>query len=338
MLKNPTTTKDYSKWLIVIPLLTYAISYIYLAYYHSTLNLWPVIIHEGGRYTLLETVLYASHFLGHVYVHVTLSFLFVGCFCLFHAPDSLPIRTFKTFVMPIVFLIIFLLISIVISLHLFGREETFSYLLQKKQSVTVYAQGGSWNLHLPSTMMLFLLIPAYLYVTLYLIRRSIGINLSGFRLIGVACLLFIIITICLNHDLYKPIKVGWTDPRYLAHSVRELATFPLTYFPLALCLLLKNNFNAQAIHTQRVHSTLHWKLLLIVALVFLVLFIYQCLISLKSGISNLAQKPTFAKDGQLGVPYLLASHYFEHVLDTIFFACFCYILVLFRPGNKRREL
>ena len=53
---------------------------------------------------------------------------------------------------------------------------------------------------------------------------------------------------------------------------------------------------------------------------------YQTHLPLRAGIGNLAQKSSFAVEGRLGVPYLLASHYFEHFLDTIYFTLLCLIL------------
>lgn len=106
----------------------------------------------------------------------------------------------------------------------------------------------------------------------------------------------------------------------MAHSVRELATFPLTYFPLPLYFLLKNERVLPKTPGQVSH-----KLILLIALLsmgFALGLVYQASVSLSHGVGNLAQKPAFAKGGQLGVPYLLASHYFEHFLDTAFFLLF----------------
>ena len=53
------------------------------------------------------------------------------------------------------------------------------------------------------------------------------------------------------------------------------------------------------------------------------------------GIGELAQKPPFARTGALGVPYLLASHNFEHVLDTIYFTLVT--LLLWSIAPRRRD-
>ncbi len=53
---------------------------------------------------------------------------------------------------------------------------------------------------------------------------------------------------------------------------------------------------------------------------------------LEHGVGDLTQRPDFARDGGLSVPYLLASHFFEHFLDSLFFAALC---VLIGVGSTR---
>ena len=66
--------------LIIMPIVTYVISYLYLAYYHGKILVFNTIVHEGGTYTLLQDIFYASHFLGHIPVHTMIAFLFIGSY------------------------------------------------------------------------------------------------------------------------------------------------------------------------------------------------------------------------------------------------------------------
>jgi hypothetical protein len=67
-LTNRAGQKQLPPWLLILlPLIAYGASYLYLAYYHHRWLLHPTVIHEGGRYSLLETMFYASHFLDSVY-------------------------------------------------------------------------------------------------------------------------------------------------------------------------------------------------------------------------------------------------------------------------------
>jgi hypothetical protein len=61
-----------------IPALVLAASYAWLALDHGTLLLWNVIVHESGRYTLGQTVLYFSHFLREVPTAITYALFLLG--------------------------------------------------------------------------------------------------------------------------------------------------------------------------------------------------------------------------------------------------------------------
>lgn len=69
-------------------------------------------------------------------------------------------------------------------------------------------------------------------------------------------------------------------------------------------------------------------------MIFALATAYQSWTALEAGIPELAQKPSFAAEDGLGIPYLLASHYFEHFLDTCFFALLC--LMLCSPAIRSR--
>jgi hypothetical protein len=108
----------------------------------------------------------------------------------------------------------------------------------------------------------------------------------------------------------------------MAHSVRELATFPLTYYPLSLYLLLVAEKTAFNVKPKNISANVRF-LAIGCFILFSGGFIYQVVSSLQAGITNIAQRPDFADQGGLPIGYLLASHYFEHTLDTIYFFLFC---------------
>lgn len=308
--------------LLLIPIIVYLISYIYLSIYHRNINLLSTAIHEGGLYNFIETLLYASHFLGHIPVHLSLALYFVGVYkCMSEIRyEVIPLRNLY---ISLIFFFILLILSWQISVKWFGIENTLDYIFQNKQSVITYEEGGSWNLHLPSTLMQLFLIPVYIFVIKKLLGSKLTYSYDGVSLILFSLLFIIIITFIVNQDVISSLKYIWTDARYLAHSVRELLTFPLTYYPIPLYVLLK--------YSARTDDKMDFsgipKVIIIFALAFIVLLTYQSIVPLIEGIGNLAQKPDFAKDGTLSIAYLLASHYFEHFLDTIFFTLSCLILI-----------
>jgi len=318
--------------LLAIPVCAYAISYVYLAYYHGSLNLFQTVVHEGGTHTLLETIFYAPHFLGHVPVYTVLALYFTGVCLAYREGDSRAVRP-----MGVLWglLLIFLLAgSFMLSIKHFGSEYTYSYILQSRQSVSRYEPGGAWNLHLPSTVLLFFFIPVYIYCLKIFFGKSIGKSSHGNIYIILSILFFLFMTVLVNHNLKTPFLI-WENPRYLGHSVRELATFPVTYFPIVLFFFLKKEPSSEAVSP--LQKKRQQRLIPGLFCIFLLGLGYQVIVSLSAGIGTLAQKPSFARDGNLGILYLLSSHFFEHVLDMIYFILLCLLLFSLSDSYLKRR-
>jgi hypothetical protein len=320
--------------LLCIPAAAYVLSYVYLAVYHRRFWLLSTVVHEGGEYTLLETILYASHFIGHIPVITTLAFLFVGSSFSISTGRYDEQRGVKIGLLASC-LVLFVLISFLISFQLFGVHDTLIYLGQGKQSLVTYGEGGSWNLHLPSTILLFLLVPVYIYVFKVVYLGDVTLSASGLPYLAVSLLLAGGVTALVNPDVLAALGSIWTGPRYMGHSVRDLLTFPVTYFPIALYFIMKRE--------QTTRTRAHRRLLFIgcglLALLFLCGLAYQSAVVLRAGIGDTAQKPSFARDGKLTVAYLLSSHYFEHVLDTVYFSLLSVLLfkLKLRNSDRRRQ-
>ena len=177
-------------------------------------------------------------------------------------------------------------------------------------------------------MLQALLIPVYLAVVIVVFGRSIRPSPKGSIYLLSALGLFVSFGTYFNSGLMAAIHKVWTDPRYLAHSVRELLTFPLVYYPVPLFFMMKDadaDPNTEKVPKGRDLTSLKIFLLLC-TVIFVAAIGYQSYIPLKQGIGELAQKPAFAKGGKLGIPYLLASHYFEHFLDAVYFSLLCLLL------------
>ncbi len=309
--------------LLLAPLITYVLSYVYLAAYHGRLFLWTTVVHESGRYTLLENTLYASHFLGHVPVLITIALLFTGCWLtMTPVPEPFIKGRFSAAVAGLVMLL--LLLSVVFSVGYFGLDDTLDFIRQNKQRPDLLVEGGSWNLHLPSTMLQFLLIPVIVWIARTFFGRPVVWSRRGLVWLVAAVGFAAAITWLVNTNPLVAVAEVWRDPRYLAHSVRELATFPLTYYPLPMALLLAWE---QPAGVRRGPATGADLALAVAAVLLVIGFGYQVVVSLANDVGSLAQHPGFARDGELSIAYLLGSHYFEHVLDSLFFALLTILLV-----------
>lgn len=324
-----------SSLLWLIPLITYVLSYLYLAWYHHKIFLFSTVIHEGGTHTFLQTLFYASHFLGHVPMLTVLACLFAGSMlCL--APPGKDERLRQSAPMMFFVILLFLGGSTILSRIIFGWADTWAFISQQRQSVVNYAQGGSWNLHLPSTLMQLFLMPVYVYVARKILRLPVSLHHAGAGYFAAGILLLIAGTMAFNKNALETALFTARDPRYLAHSVRELVTFPLIFYPLPLYVILKFAERPKA-GRQRSEGRL-LTVMALLSIVFLVGFCYQALVPLSHGIGSLAQKPGFAQGRELSVAYLLASHYFEHFLDTIYFTLVCVLLYAARPVFRRHFL
>lgn len=310
------------RWLLLVPAGVYAVSYVVLAVYHGRPWLWGTVVHENGRYTLLETTLYASHFLGHVPVLATIALVTAGSWRCMSPPCLQPSRWLGLSVG--LLLVALLVAATVVAIGHFGLGDTVAFLLQRRQRPDLDVEGGSWNLHLPSTMLQLALIPVVVYLARRVFARPLVPSREGAGLLIAAVATAGAVTAIVNSSPLEAVAAVWTDPRYLAHSVRELVTFPLTYYPIPLAILLVREPPAR--HRERRRARPGWPLVA-AAVVFTVGFSYQVAVSLSHDIGELAQRPDFARGGRLDVPYLLASHSFEHVLDSVFFALLTVLLV-----------
>ena len=320
--------------LLAIPVASYALSYCYLAGYHARFNLWPVVVHEGGRLTLLENTFYASHFLGHLPVLVTIALLFAGCWLsMSPAPRESSVLARRWLAVALGLL---LAASAAISFVHFGNDDTLGFLLQQQQRPDLVTEGGSWNLHLPSTMLQFGLIPVVVWVTRRIFQRPVEWSRRGLGLVAAAVVVAVAVTWLVNGRPVAATLALWCDPRYLAHSVRELATFSLTYYPLPLAALLLADGDRETSRRRMNGCDLGVAL---AGLLCVAGMSYQVAVSMAHDVGSMAQHPDFARGGRLTVTYLLASHSFEHFLDSIFFALLTLLAVeITSPKSKVQSL
>lgn len=305
--------------------LVYLFSYLYLAIYHQTYNLFLVKIHESGELNFLEVLFYSSHFLAHLPVLVVIAFVFVGCLQLFAGEGFIHKLDVKHMFGLIV---LFLLITVLHSFYFYGKTDTLEYILQKKQGHNIYNEGGSWKLHLVSTVSILFLLPLYNFIILKILNIKIEWNKHGFLMLIAGIMLIPFFSFLLEGNFMPDLYFVFTNNRYLAHSVRELITFPITYFPLFFIVFydLKNIQIPKNLLAQNKILKIVW----ISFVFFLLLLTYQVISPLIEGIGNLSQKPEFTKGESLPIIYLITSHYFEHFLDTIFFVLLSGFLFLLK--------
>jgi hypothetical protein len=284
------------------------LSYGYLSFEYKTLFLFTVKVHESGKYTLLQTILYFDHFVREIPVaamnalSVSLSFyLFTP---LAGISSSLQRRSFQ-----ITFLLVLFFLIIVSSgaINKTGFQGFILDLFQFRTRDDEIVYGSHWHSHFFDMIFVFL---ASLSVA-FLIRLITGIcnikmNSYGRYLLVLWPAVFVLLTFIFQPDL-KPFQ----DTRYIAHQFREIVTHSTVTIPLAFAgmVSLEKKFLPESFSLKRCKKYNTAGLMLLLLTLMIPLFMVIRL----SGRDILA-----AAQKKASYLNLLTSHYFEHSLDYFF--------------------
>ena len=299
--------------LLALPVLYLGISYAYLAVWHGKLLLFKTVIHENGRHTLLGSLFYFDHFVACVPMVIFFALCVAGGLALSN-PLSRVISVAQLSYVTAVLLLgaaLLVLCSFVASVFIAGWQRTVDYASQRIERDGVTSKGGNWNQLQLSNVPIGL---GAIGTCIALVGLSPDSNPPGFSslvglgLIGLAAILSIAIS-AFNWCGWEAFR----NPRWLAHSIREMATYPFTGIPLAMLSVLLVEFILTGSDQWTVQ--LSWLSVILIGAAALIL-IAQLLLLKNTNISAIAQKPSFAPNG-LTIPYLLCSHVFEHFLDFI---------------------
>jgi hypothetical protein len=308
--------------LLAMPLLYGLAAYIYLAFWHGKPWLLTTLIHENGRLTLAGSLFYFDHFLACVPMILFFALCAAGGFALgAPLPESVaPARARFLAVNMLLPVPLYLGVIFMASWQVAGWQRTLDYSLQSIERDGVLSPGGSWNQLQLSNIPIGLGTIAAAF--------ALGRSWSGAqheppgRLVR-AGRVFLVVAFAVAVGLSLLWWPGWEaflNPRWLAHSVREHATYPLTAIPIALACILATHAYVIRQTGGSTAFTLRMPLLALVLLgLGVALLAGQLLVLRRTDVLAIAQKPAFAPEG-LSVGYLLASHVFEHFLDFVFIA------------------
>jgi hypothetical protein len=285
-----------------------------MAIVYKKLNLFNVLVHENGKFTLLETVLYYDHFLRELIISGFLAFFIVGFFLYYNSakPRNTSRKLGRYIIVCFFSLAIFLLIVFLGSIYKVGFEETLLSLFQYRTRDDLIEFGSHWRFHFLSRIGLFTS-SAAMIISYRIIYNKTQWKNSKFALLIliIASISYIIITL-----VFGITDQPFSDPRYLAHQVREFTTHNLCTTPILITLLCfleekiteenSNHLNTKTNWNLYIHF-LFWSILSILIPLFLWIRLRD------TDISAVAQQNWPVWD-------LLAFHFFEHCLDYIFVA------------------
>jgi hypothetical protein len=303
--------------LFALPVCYLLASYIYLAIWHRKGWLFGTITHEDGRHTLWGSLTYWAHFMACFPTALFISLCLVGGTLIALNKHVVAGEGLSTAGLTLVSAgIVFVLVVAAGSVRQIGVRQTLHYALQKFERDGVSSWGGCWNQFVLSNLVIGLgSVAAGILLGSWLnIQSADRQSLEWWRrglMLGIAVLWFGVL--CL---VFRTGRRSFTEPRWLAHSVREVATYPLTAVPAGFGAILWAHYHyfPDGIHDITVPL---WSVGLFVIAV--ILLVWQLVALRRVDVMAMSQKPSFAPQG-LSVPYLLASHVFEHTADMVFIA------------------
>ncbi len=306
--------------LFALPVAYLLTSYIYLVTWHKKWWLFPVLTHEDGRHTMWGSISYWPHFLACLPTALFTSLCLAGAVLM---ETHFNVKPAHQLLMPGVILLasgfIFTLLVTWGSINQVGLKETIHYALQKFERDNVSSWGGCWNQFVPSNIVIG---AGSIAIGLVAGKSILCSNANSTFLQDTLSfknywlLLFAIVWFLWLCFVFRTGRRSFTETRWLAHSVREIATYPFTAVPAGLgAIIFSVNYQNFVCNWSLIISPLP---VVLFSLAFL-FFAWQLIALRNKDVLAISQKPQFAPQG-LSVPYLLAAHVFEHVTDIIFIA------------------
>ena len=279
------------------PCVIWIASYVYLAAYHKQWNLLRVRIHESGRYTFLQTVFYFNHLLRELLIDT----LFVLCIFWSYTVMNAGILHANLEQHSALFLLCLAVFTAVVFLGAakkVGLKNALLDFLQFRETDSTVRFGSHWQMHFLSTLVVMLvsIFPATLF------------DVRSVRLVAVVFLAFFALS-----ALFRVRMSAVTDRRWLLHAGREIATF----FFIAAVPGLAPTMDDWLPKLDQPKLPALGLLSVIAAAVG-----YCSWAFLRTDVRAASRGPR-----DIGIPYLLASHVFEHVLDFFYMVLLMLVLI-----------
>jgi len=295
-------------WILIClsgPAVVLASAYVLLAIAHGELRLWDVPVHESGRYTLGQTVLYFRHFLREVPTAVAISLFTTAAYGVPH-PSSVvarPRRELVTYGACLGAAVALLVLSLAIVVVDRGAQDAVRNLAQFHTRDELIEYGSHWRFHFLST----------LWVGLgALVAARIGARWLGGPspepwtanrplTIG-AWVYFLVLSV-----VFVPTLEPFLDPRFIGHQAREILTHAAVTLPIGFGIVA-------LIHRRHIAPEQEPPPIPPGAPVLVAVFLIPAYLGAQVIFGDVLAT------GQTdhGMAALVAAHFFEHSLDYLF--------------------
>jgi hypothetical protein len=269
-------------------------AFVWLTLDHGTARLWHVVVHESGKYTLGETVLYFSHFLREIPIAVAYALFLLaisGCATVNGAATRWAAKG------AVVAAAALIAGAFLIAASRHGTASALQDLFQYRTRDDLAGYGTHWRYHWLSTLW-FGAITALLPALSTRLGFLPALRTSR-RWSRAAWTYFIALSV-----LFGPSADIFTDPRYAGHQAREVMTHASVTLLLGLALVLAFSRTRRRTPPGTTYRT--W----ILAGIVLLVPAWLAVVSLSGDVMAQGQSTH-------GLGAMVAAHYFEHALDYL---------------------
>ncbi|MGH7659113.1 MAG: hypothetical protein ACREL6_12840 [Gemmatimonadales bacterium] len=290
---------------IGIPLAVLALAHLWLALEHGSLWLWDLPVHESGRYTFGETVLYFAHFLREIPVDVAIAFFLLAAIPEVPAAEENAHRLAGLARNALGAAIGLILVAGVVVAVTDGVASGMRDLLQFRTRDDMASFGSHWHFHWLSTLWIGVAAP----VVVRGVPTSHGTADSPPHQLAVwvAWGYFVALTL-----IFGLSGESFADPRYIGHQAREIFTHaPVTMLLTIGILRLAGGRPSHAAASRWMPESTGRRLAGLAQLLL------TLAIPLYLGWGIITRDVMAAGQSEGGMAAMIGAHFFEHTFDYL---------------------
>ncbi len=319
-----------------LPVLLLVGAYIKMAFFYQKLWLFNTVVHENGKYTLLEVIFYFKHFNWEMPIKILYAVFIVGTFYYYGNPLETKRRALarsnssKWTLVSFVFLLTIVAVTTASNIIQDGFRETALGFFQYKTADARPPEFGShWRNHFLSNMVLFSATAVVIILYRLISCNGMWERRRFYYLLPFSIALFITLTFIFGFTMDP-----FINPSYLGHQLREIAgtDLPVTMLlTTGLLIYMEEKFDSKKeinkIKKKEKRLIVRHLTALIIPAVLPTVYLILKVLSLDVS----GEIASIGKTANWSVLDLFAWHFFEHSLDYLLagsLVCFIYLLTL----------
>jgi hypothetical protein len=320
-------------------------AYLQMCIFYEKLWLFDTVVHERGKYTLLQVIFYFRHFLWEVPIKLVYSLFVVGAFYYYGKPVT-TIDKSRTSDVPVKGMVIsgvFALGLVLYSIFMAGSEIGFKDALMglmqyRTHELRPLEFGSHWRNHFLSNIVLFCTSVVFILLYRRLNSNEFWIKKRNSGLFPVAIGIFVSLTL-----LFGFTQDPFVSPSYIGHQLREIFGTDLSvtlFLVMGTLIHLEKKYDLEQSHSsekdtdfrkKNIAHIFYWAFPGAVCAGFLIIKVLTFDIGTEMG--------RLGNTNDWSVLDLFAWHFFEHSLDYIFSVSlvYCFYLLALKRESKRTD-